>query len=470
MWWDGGVDESAEPIEIELTFGDDRPGHGGPAPRSAGGDDVWRPGGLEPVAGDDTSGASRAVSGDTGPPGADPLQVWVVVGIALMALVLGWMLGRSGGTETVSPTPATTAPAATVPVATADVLDPIAPIDGVTTTSPGSDAAATTTSVDPVTVEIAAVDPIVARSPSQIVAIGSGRRLLTLDLPTGLLTTRVVDSQPFGPAAVFAGPGWELLPSWDPDLPATLVIDGTERHVDGLGSVAGLRWSAGADTLWRSDDDLFAGRAGLAEEVAVDGTPTGVSVALPVVPRMADPAGGLVVEVAGGAYRVAPDAIEPISPGRLIALSADRALVEECDAGLVCGYAWVDRRDGARTPLTIVAPAGVGGYLVPPVGDLAAAAFSPDGSAVVGYLADGPDTELRSLGVIDVATGAYHELVTTLETVPFAWAPDGQVLFYLEGGRLLAYDRSSSSVRVVAARLSALEAFAVRAATGVPAG
>jgi hypothetical protein len=188
----------------------------------------------------------------------------------------------------------------------------------------------------------------------------------------------------------------------------------------------------------------------------------GQAIELPTAPLLADPAGGLVVQVPGGVFQVVPDQATRITPGRLVALGPDRALTNECDEQLVCDYGVVDRSTGTRVPLPLDPALGEQPYLETTWTATSGSAFSADGRAVAFEWIDPARGFGRWFVVLDLETGAFVEVGRSQEAVPYAWAPDGRVLLYVYGGRLMALDLDTGVANSIVSDLVAVETFALR--------
>lgn len=432
---------------------------------------------VELVGGGSVPAPSTPAAVGAEPPSPRGVLVPLVVG--LIALGVGWVLGRG------SPESSPAAGPTSSTVAFADPVGSIAP-------APSAPTAATTASADPtggpsstqaapeadptVLVEFeAVVHPELRGQPIEIVAYGNGRRLFQLDLGTARLRSQQVTAQPFGRARLLVGPTWALLPSNDADLSSTIVWDDGRAQAVEVGTSEQILGVADGRSLWWTFPAPDPRAGVIVQRHTVQGEFDDVIAGLPSVPTRVDPAGGMLVELPDGWFHVEPQRpvtdpetgaarivapiVVPITPGRLLAISAELALVEECDDRLVCTRIVVDRTTGERRsiePDEYTGPvrfAVVGGSSIAPGG----------GSAVVEVLdPDDRASTQRSLGVVDPATGEVDDIGPTQDVDQIAWSPDGRFVFFLAGGRVVAYDTESGSISVVAEELAAIDAFGVR--------
>jgi hypothetical protein len=225
----------------------------------------------------------------------------------------------------------------------------------------------------------------------------------------------------------------------------------------------------GTDIFWRMDGNVRTGRRGELESITYDGTPLPnppIEVFAP--PLLADPAGGVLVEVPGGVHQVTADSSTKVTGGRLLAVSATHAIVHECDELLACGYHLVDRATGGRAVIPVSEDLGPDPEPRRPNWPTVAPLLSPDGGAlIIGFL-DRSDPELYQewLGVLDLVTGAFEVLVGMQNITPIAWSPDGSFVFYISGGRLLAFDRVAGDIFEVSGDVIGVDALALRSRPG----
>jgi hypothetical protein len=171
----------------------------------------------------------------------------------------------------------------------------------------------------------------------------------------------------------------------------------------------------------------------------------------------ADPAGGVVVEAPGGTYQVTPDDSQRITTGRVIALNAQSALVEDCgdDEMMSCGLAVLDRGTGDSRPLTFVPPPSADA--ANPYQEAFTGAISPDNR----YAALSVNGMHQGLGVIDLTSGAFTNLAAYPESGLW-WAPDGRNVIYMRGEQLFMYDFDEGAELAIVPDSDGLRSFAVR--------
>jgi hypothetical protein len=435
------------------------------------------------------SGASRpgsvtsTASHDPQPlPGVGRRGVVVPLVVGIVALAAGWVIGRGSGSAP------SIAPDETSVTEAADPIDSIAPVPTTAASSSPPTSIASATSAAPavapdvyvVTERAVDVAAELLGQPMEIVAFGNGRQLMRLDLATARLVASEVVAQPFGRTRLLVGPTWALLPSTEAGLGSTLVRnEGRPVEVD-VGPASLIVGVADADSLWMmftpvSTTGIVVHRRG------VDGRPRDEIGVVPSAPTSIDPAGGVVVELPGGTFGVRPQpaveteagdarviepVVAPITDGRLLALGADVAVAEECDALLVCSTYVIDRASGERRALDV--DGALSGLV--PYGLAGTATVAPGGGAAVVEVLEPNDraSAQRSLGVIDLETGVVTEIGPTQDVGQTAWTPDGRFVLFIRGGRIAAYDIETGVTVVVADELVAIDAFGVRVAGDGP--
>ena len=454
--------DEPEPIEVELLSSD-------------GVDSPFRRPGT-------TSSTTSSTTSVGEEPRSSPRGVLVPLVVGMIALGVGWVLGRG------SPDPSDgTVPAVTAASAASDPVGSIAPAPSDASTVVSTTGEPTTTPAPPQEEEPArpavveadvAVHPDLQGQPIEIVAYGNGRQLFQLDLATARLRSQQVTAQPFGRARVLVGPTWALLPSNDAALSSTIVWDDGRTATVDLGLSEQILGVADGRSVWWvfTAPDALAGA--FVQLRSVQGDFEEVIAGMPVVPARVDPAGGVLLELPDGWFGVVPQravtdaesgatglaepTVVPITSGRLLAISAEFALVEECDDRLVCARVVIDRDTSERRVIKSAeelrgpAPYAIAG----------SSSIAPGGrSAVVEVLEpnDRASTQ-RSLGVIDLTTGEVNDIGPTQDVDQIVWTPDGRFVLFIAGGRVVAYDTESSLIAVVADELVAIDAFGVRPA------
>jgi len=419
--------------------------------------------------------AASGVSGDPGG-GPDRRVVVIAAAVAVVALALGWVLGRSASGGIDDSVGAGEITAARTPVAPIDPADTPATTDDAATSTVASDTAAPAEMEPDASAEASAGDdtPSVGQvdvaasvmgQPVEIVTYGNGRQMLRLDLSTGTLVTQQVSRQPFGPPNLLIGDEWVMLPPPDPDLSTIVVVDdGTVTELP-LGPIWQLAETADRTGLWVMSPELAAGGAGTIERMPISG---GGVEELPLVgrPSRLDPRGGFVVDAPSGSYRVDADGVSQITTGELIAIGRDVALAEECDAALVCDVVVIERSNGARTKIDVARP--LDDTFLTSIAIVGGESVSPDGALAMIRVVNASDRSSGQavLGTVDLASGAFVEIGPAQDIDQTVWSPDSRFLFYNRGGKIVAYEPATGIGHVVAEALIAVDAFGVRAVSG----
>lgn len=366
---------------------------------------------------------------------------------AVLALALGWMIGRatSGEPDTVAEDAAETtrrttttleAPRETLPIVGEEIpdVDPDEPIGSGTT--PGI----TTTTVPPAPVtEAIAVDDRLAGVPMQLVGVELGGRLVEADLGAGALTDFGADRIVSDGNPLVVGTDWVVA---SPSNGRARVIwsDGGESAL-ALGDYWRLLPVPGADRFWRGSFGPPTIGIGAFELVDLAGTPLGPVIEMPANswPVLVDPrTGGVAVAVAGRSYVVLDEGVEHLADGQIVNLSEDVVVAYGCDEALVCSLSRTDRTTGEVTvvppdptldePLRWDSVADWGG---------ADSSISPDGrwSAVIG-------SSWRSSvsGIVELASGRFVELTEISAPPTVVWSPDSRWAFYVDDLVPMAYD------------------------------
>ena len=402
---------------------------------------------------------------DTGRPLApDSRRLFAVAAVVgVVALLLGWLIGRSSGSDEVATTSVTT-PETTEPVT--ETLMPGEALPSVSTTRPRRTTTSTTMAL-PTTATIV-IDQRLEGVDLLLVGSERSRDLVVLDLAEQTLTRQIM-SMTFEPEALLVGEDWVVLQSFGGGT-TTLLRDG-EAPQRMNGWPWQLLWQEGTDRFWRPgiETETFNGPS-LYEEIDVTGELTGVALELPVgawVDR-ADPRGGLVTEVTGKNYSIGEAGVVLIGAGQMIGLSEDIAVLKDCDERLRCGLFVTDRQTGVVHEVALdtdlIALEPLYGWGPPDRGQ----AISPDGTMVAVML---PSSTSPVLGLIDLSSGVVVELGQAAWAPRVVWSPDGRFAFFLEGEpdfggsgerTLSAYDRESGEVFAVSSEPLAWQSLAAR--------
>ncbi len=400
----------------------------------------------------------------------------------VVALFIGWSLGRATsddvdrsqaadvatGSTTLTPT-VPTVPSDTVGVTVAPV-DP-ALLAETTAFSPIVERTPVSTAVVGwITTTVDVAEPAAALD-LDIVGLQPGGTVVELDTATGEMSSIETDARGNFPGALFAGAGW-IVVTQSESARAVLLRGHSDPERITLAPAWSLFWQPGTDRFWRLDEVTRFGDPLHITEVNHDGTPTGVEFESDgrYWLAAADPLGGLLVLGApGGSYRRDAGGTSRITTGDVLALSADKVLVNDCGEAMAeCGLIVIDRVSGAASPLTPLATgadtraAGTEMFDNPANYGFPAlmSAISPDGrySPVI-VIDDDPD-----YGVIDLMTGEFINLGDQPQSSLW-WTPDSRTALYLVNSELMAYDFDARSTYEVSADLSPLQDFAVRSAT-----
>ena len=447
-------DERDGRIEIELTA------HAPVADRDVGDDTVAEQTPIGPA------GRDAEIPSGVEPAGwlaSERNRLIVAAGAAgVIALLLGWMLGRSGGDD------AATAPAASVAEAAADTTEPerspefeaadalpetdvdvdelIEAESTVPATSPPIRVPPPTTeAIETVELEPGAdglsiaIDGRILGAEATLITADRDRRLIEIDLATGAVVQRG-DLLAGSVERMFGGSNWIATVQ---DGSRRLLIDtdaGDRTEISGI-DTWNLVVDTRSDVLWVRSDALGGG--GSFEERDLLGNPTGRAVTLPAVAwpiGFAD--GSFLTSVLGDTYRIGPDGHEFVADGELLAASAAIVVVTDCDDDLQCGLRVVDRTTGADRWL----PPGPGGleqrYL--PLqwyfAGRVEGALSPDGRWMT-VIAPGEFSE--SAGLLDLESGEFTEIPELgLDGfgVTWDWGVDGRFAFFVQDRIPWVYD------------------------------
>jgi hypothetical protein len=337
-------------------------------------------------------------------------------------------------------------------------------------TEPSTTTATTTTTgaVAPVPEEIELPTAVAAiGAPTEVLALSQTGLLYTLSLPSGRVRTvdleGVSDSSvaegygamvvaPDSAAVGFGGSGMVVVPrsgeavdvgfELDPDVGGT--------NVEG--------WLRGEDGSTRFVVVSYPSQGGDIEFSAVSAD--GELVELPdgFDPSGVGPAAGLqgelIVNDAGGAYRIAADGTSMrIEDGVVLAYDGRHRMVRECDEARLCSTVIVSEADGSRR---VIDPA----VLPDDVRELVyGIVLSPDGSAA-SMLRSGPLQQQRV--IVDFAAGEVASETSDSWLVGSTWAADSSGVFDLVSGELQFLDRASGESVAFAEELGPFVSIGVR--------
>jgi hypothetical protein len=353
-----------------------------------------------------------------GPPGLSSRGWYLLVFVALVAVVLVLAVGRHTShkaapspTSSASPSPSTspsrspteltTSPAASAspPVAVTDVGHPLLDV--------------------PTGVEL------FARTADSV---------LRLQLAAGRITrTTGIDLGTTGPVFFLVGPHEAAVKPLDA-VPGYLVRDGQPvRPLQGLLTNDGQALPGpGPGQVW-----VWNGGQNPTKMVLVDfaGRPVGVTISAEGEPT-SDGAGYLMTYLSGGVYDARPGSLRRITSGELLAIGRTRWLTEECDDQHRCTLDVIDRSTGRHRVLGPTSdrndPPGV---------------ISPDGTTAALLRSDN-QSQTAVLHLFDLESGADRStrIVMSRDEVyegpPAVWTPDSRWLIVVDAtGRIVAVDR-----------------------------
>jgi hypothetical protein len=458
------VDDPGAPtrVEIELTANDESR--------------TWRrkPGAAttaEPASNGDTSDASVArpdlepgsATDGYGPPPVERRRLIVaVVIVAVVALFVGWALGRAGGSPDATAQP----PQTTIETSGLETLAPASvPTTVPVTTRPVVRARPTTTTAPEWETTTVEVDPVVAALGIRVVVVGGGR-IVELDTGSGELHALQIGTRFGQQPLVNAGEDWIVIRNFDTGR-FELVRTGELP----VGVDIGDPWSAlfqrETGLFWRVSSTFLPGEPTDVEEVDHEGTATGRRFEIPfgVWPMAVDPGGGVAAEAPSGVYQVGPDTARRVTTGSVIALSERIAVVTECGDELdSCGLFVLDRASGERRQLAItdsrtgdpIATLAIQSMMYWGAQDLLGA-ISTDGRWAPAMI----QNDREQFGLIDLTTGQFLPVAPNAPTGIW-WAPDGRSVIYNQNQRLMLFDTEQRTWTDVVPASVAVQAFAVR--------
>jgi hypothetical protein len=381
--------------------------------------------------------------------------------IAVVALFVGWALGRSGGAPAgeTQPSPSTTEASGLETLAPA-VVPSTVPV----TTRPVVRAGPTTTTVPEWhQANLADIDPAAAALDIRIVVVGGGR-IVELDTGSGEMRALETGRRYSQPPIVNAGEDWILIRDLDTGE-SQLVRDGELPVPADIGDAWSTYFQRDTGLFWKLAPVFTSSDPTNIVEIDPEGNETGRTFQLPpgVWPAGSDPVGGVVVGAPGGTYAVGPDGALRLTTGNLIALSPRVALVTDCGEDFSdCGVFVVDRASGQRTELELSAPGN-------PIGvfDLQSAGFwgypellgavSPDDRWAPTMVTGGR----QQFGLLDLTTGEYVPISPNPPSGLW-WSPDGRSVIYNQNGRLMLFDPVQRTWTDVLPAGVSVESFAVR--------
>jgi hypothetical protein len=381
-----------------------------------------------------------------GSTGSDQRRWFSAVAIVgVLGLLLGWLIGRAGGSDEIATT-SESAPTTTLSTATTTTFLPGEVIPGVPATTTVTTPRPTTTlstSMHPVE-----LDPRVAGLDLTLIGVTMDGAVVELDLAEQTLLERELQLRNVDPGRMIVGDDWLLFAGQSGGH--VLVRDGESESVD-LGDPWQTVWIPGTDRFWRPSGGWGYGEPTIYSEVDLAGGPTGRVIEIPVGSwaQLADPRGGLVVEVSGKSYSVNESDAELIAPGDLLGLSLDLAVVRDCDVQLHCGVSVIDRATNEARVLELDPSLGESPVFEPMYGWGPAFLWqpSPDGRFCVVLV---PSVGSTAFGLLDLISGDFTELGSNFFGPPaVVWSADSRFGFFLDDVGVQAYDRDSAEVFLV---------------------
>lgn len=436
--------------------------------------------------GADPNGA-HVVTGDADTDGGSPLGtergrlVAVALTVGVMALVIGWALGRSSGDDNAARTVDAGTNVGTATTVAVTVL-PGEPVPAAETPRPATPPTTsrtwrttTTSTVPPVWEEsTVAIDPRLAGATDRIVAVTDDADLLEVDLATGAVRTVAVPrwSDVPNPLPPIAGAGFVAVTFDNGAAPDVFVGDDPTPTRQSTADPWATYWDTASGTLWTMQYEDSVGRPTQMREATFDGTATGRTIDLAGMwpSGLFDPRGGIVVgDGTIGTYRVWADGSERLPDGRIIALGLSHVLVYRCGDTLgACAIDVVDRAAGDARPVPIDDRGEIDRLLNSWWGGpMAGATVTSDGRSALVPLYDGRG--VNRVAVLDVVTGRITEMSRVgpgnrpESYAPSAsWSTDERFAFVVVDGDVTAYDRESGELFPVSSQLPSVRSLTVR--------
>lgn len=421
---------------------------------------------------------------DSGPLGSEKRRL-VVTALAagVVALFIGWAMGRSGGSGEIAADDGTESSTATTvavtteppddlgetipPVASGDLPEP--PTTRVVV-RPGP-TTSTTVPAGWIDDTVVVNDPRLTASGLELVVL-SPNRLQTVDLTTGVRSTHRVEPSRTGvPRVVYAGDGWISL--YDLDQQTATLFRGHESEEQIVfESNSQMFFQPSTETFVSMEQSVFPADGPVSwtiREFAHDSAEP-ISETPFELPVMAwaqgpDPAGGVIVYAnGGGVFRYDGTNSERLTSGQLFGLSATTIVAYECGDSLDdCATVIVDRTTGERR--TVPHPPGapmsyepLWNYWGNQLDNV-----SPNGE----YMMIAAFSERRyQYGVLSLVTGEFDPLAQVMNDVAVEWSPDSRLVFFADNGVLKAYDTVSGEVILeMPPDLVAVSSFTIRPVT-----
>jgi hypothetical protein len=284
----------------------------------------------------------------------------VAVGVA--ALGIGWAVGRGGDDNA---TEQTRTPTTVLVTTTERIADTIAP--PVTTARPRR-STTTTTTLPAGAPGFVALPPELRALPYEV-AFADNRRLYWIDLGSATIRTYPNNEEY---STIAFGPTWRELLSFAPWNAASLRTIDIERGTDLRASTEGLTANDqlildGEGDLWAVSDDDVATAIGADQDGRTIVLPAG---SFSTGGIFGDPAGGLLVDASGDIFDLDADNSTRLTTGEVVAIGSTIAIVNDCDAAMVCDFVAIDRTTGNRNPI--------------PLQQIVESAFPPDDRLGVG--------------------------------------------------------------------------------------